>query len=320
MTTFIFGIITTIIIVTLILISGKKKRGSNNTSIVLSIFIGGLVFTSFTLFSCIKVVHAGEVGIVYDYFRGGVQKETLSQGMHFRNPFVKIYKIDTTQQKLEFAPFNVQTQDSEFANFTVEIKYRVPISNANKTFLEFKGMPKPDMLQTDVQSAIKEFSINYNIYGILGGDFETLRTNAYDDLKDTLDEFGIEVIELNFKDIDAGDEIEKAIIQKGIIKQEKDQAEEKRQVAEIEQQRRLIEAETSKQEVIKSAEAEAEKMRIKAEAESEAIRLIQEQLSTSPSYIDYIKWSNWDGKLPEVIAGDSANMIIDTRSDDVQTP
>ena len=51
-------------------------------------------------------------------------------------------------------------------------------------------------------------------------------------------------------------------------------------------------------------EVEAKQKIAQAEAEAESIRLIQEALAKSPDYVDYVKWSKWDGKLPEVVGSD----------------
>lgn len=137
-----------------------------------------------------------------------------------------------------------------------------------------------------------------------------MRLESFNDLQETLNEYGIQLDELNFVDIDAGETIENAIIQKGVIKQEKEQAEQRQQIAEIEAETNLIKAKNEKELEILKAEAEAEKQRIAAEqeaankkilaeAEAEAIRLIQEQISSNPEIINYLIANGWDGKLPE---------------------
>jgi regulator of protease activity HflC (stomatin/prohibitin superfamily) len=61
---------------------------------------------------------------------------------------------------------------------------------------------------------------------------------------------------------------------------------------------------------VKKAEAEKQAKIAQAEAEAQAIKLVQETLETSPQYIDYIKWSKWDGVLPAVMA-DGNGLILD---------
>ncbi|ERJ12035.1 SPFH domain-containing protein [Haloplasma contractile] len=70
---------------------------------------------------------------------------------------------------------------------------------------------------------------------------------------------------------------------------------------------------------ITKAEAKAEKIKIEAEAEADAVRMIQEQLAQNPEYIEYIKWTKWDGKLPNVMTGTDGSIIVDSRDQTDQT-
>ena len=56
-------------------------------------------------------------------------------------------------------------------------------------------------------------------------------------------------------------------------------------------------------------EVEAKQKITQAQAEAESIKLIQEALSASPDYIEYVKWSKWDGKLPSVMT--SSGVMVD---------
>ena len=45
---------------------------------------------------------------------------------------------------------------------------------------------------------------------------------------------------------------------------------------------------------------------LQAEGESQAIKIIDQQLRTSPTYLEWLKTQRWDGKLPLVTGGGSA--------------
>ena len=45
---------------------------------------------------------------------------------------------------------------------------------------------------------------------------------------------------------------------------------------------------------------------LKAEGESSAIKIIDQQLKSSPSYLEWLKTQRWDGKLPLVTGGGGA--------------
>ena len=290
---------------------GRGEKKVNALNVTVAIIVLALGVTG----SCIRIVNAGEVGIKYDPFRGGVQEETLGQGIQFTHPLVTVYNLKTTHNLIQFQQFSVQTKDSEYATFIVELKYNMTIENAYKVFNAYKGMPTNSMLQMDIQNAIKANAPNYNIYDILGGSYEELRINTEALLSVTMIENGLNLIALNFIDIDAGDLIESAIITKGILKQEKEQAVQRIAIAEEDQKSQTIVAETEKKVLVLDAEAKAEAKLLDAEAQAEAMNLIQEQLAKSPEYVNYIKWSAWDGELPSVMSGDASSVILDLRED-----
>ncbi|MBN2851375.1 MAG: hypothetical protein JXQ23_01410 [Clostridia bacterium] len=302
----ILGIILAAVAMILLGKEGKRVNGLNVTVAVLILALG-------VAGSCIRIVNAGEVGIKYDPFRGGVQEDTLGQGIQFTHPFVTVYKLRTTHNLIKFQEFSVQTKDSEYATFVVELKYNMSIENAYKVFNAYKGMPTDSMLQMDIQNAIKANAPKYNIYDVLGGQFEQLRIEVDDYLAATMLENGLNLLSLNFIDIDAGQMIEDAIITKGILKQEKEQATQRIAIAEEDQKSKTITAETEKKVVILEAEANAEAKLLDAKAQAEAMSLIQEQLAKSPEYVNYIKWSAWDGVLPSVVSGESGSVILDMR-------
>ena len=55
------------------------------------------------------------------------------------------------------------------------------------------------------------------------------------------------------------------------------------------------------------AKADSAEMIINAKAASLAIKLKQQSLT--PEYVEFIKWSKWNGKLPETIAGGGATLL-----------
>ena len=84
----------------------------------------------------------------------------------------------------------------------------------------------------------------------------------------------------------------------------------KKQVAE----QKKLKAETDKETAITNAQAEAETIRIKANAEAEANRILSESLDEI--ILEYSKIEKWDGKLPQVLTGDSGNLLIDVPAAD----
>ncbi|MFK5883407.1 MAG: SPFH domain-containing protein [Candidatus Izemoplasma sp.] len=270
-------------------------------------------------------VNAVEVGILYDPFKGGVQEETLDEGYHIKNIFATTYKISTAQQSISFnyngsaagETFSVQTKNGEFAIYAVELKYRV--EDASNVFGTWKGLPTAANLSQYVQSSIKGTAVDFTIYEILGVKFEESRSAAEDSLRLQLIDFGIDLISLNFIDIDAGTEIESAIIRQGTSAKEEEINLNLQAAASVAAETARIEAEGIANAAIEAATGAAEAVRLEADAEAYALEIVaaaeQELINllglTPDEYIEYIKWNIWDGVLPTVMAGDSTAFILD---------
>ncbi len=78
---------------------------------------------------------------------------------------------------------------------------------------------------------------------------------------------------------------------------------------------KAVEAKQTAQQQALKAEQDLTRIKVEAQqkveqakAEAESIKLIQETLATAPQYIEYIKWSKWDGQLPTVM-GDGQYLL-----------
>jgi len=78
------------------------------------------------------------------------------------------------------------------------------------------------------------------------------------------------------------------------------------QEAQAAMQRKLV-AEAEAQEKMAIARGDSAKLIIGATAEALSMKIKQRELSQQ--YIEFIKWSNWDGKLPSTIAGGSGTLL-----------
>jgi regulator of protease activity HflC (stomatin/prohibitin superfamily) len=298
-----------------------------------------LVFLLFILFGVFKYVPANNVGIEYDPFNGGVQTLTLQEGIHFRAPWVKVYKINTTQQELSFEEFSVQTQDSEYAWFIVEIKYRVNRANAFEVFRNYQGLPSSSMIRQDVQNSVKTAAEAYNIYKILGAEFADVKQDAEDALRIKLNEQGIDLITLNLIDVDGGPEIEAKIKERGLAQQQQEIEQQLLAAAIISQQKQTVEAETARlvrqaqsdaqlYEQQKQAEAAAYLITAQAdadlyqaqqqalgiialgEAEAAAYQVVIQAFGSIEAYNVYVRYTQWDGSVPHIVMGNSSILPI----------
>ena len=193
--------------------------------------------------NCITFVSANTVGVKYSAFNG-TSKETLNEGLHFKTPFDKIYEIDTTVQERSVKNVMVQTNDAQFLTMNINVKYQVTTKDAFKVY---KGYKTLDILNKNIianyaQQALSEVCTQYNIIDILGDKRNEVIQKSSELLKEKYANEGVTFKSLTVKDMDAGNEIEKAIKDEAVAKKEVETAEQKKQKSQKEAETKLIEA------------------------------------------------------------------------------
>ncbi len=266
--------------------NGKwKLRGKQIASLV-----GALPI----LFWCFTMVPANSVGIQYNPFAGGTQDETLGEGFFFKSPLTKVYTISTEVQTKTIEGLSVQTKDSQFVRFNIDIKYQVATANANEVFKQFRTLDRVDesLVVPVSQKAIENVATQYNVMEVLGEKRSEIYSKVEAELSTQLEKNGIRLMNIVFVDTDAGEEIEASIRKEAAAKKEVDIAEQSKLKAEIDAQSAVVKAQAEKETAILAAEAEAE-----------AIRIKQEQLAKNKDYVDLIIAEAWNGELPQYYFG-----------------
>lgn len=225
------------------------------------------------LFGVFTQVDGNEVGIVYDPFKGGIQEVSLSEGLNFKAPWVKVYKIST---KLREVNFEVSAQTGEivrenpdgsleeagggqWATYEVILQYRVEIANAHKFYRNFGGnTASVETLLAKVRSALQDNSVKYDVFTILKGGLIDVRQGVQDDLIQTLAPLGITVESFIIGDVDAGPSIEKVIEDEAIAAKQKEIAAKEQEAALIREKTKQLQAEIEAIRVLIEAEAKAE--------------------------------------------------------------
>lgn len=277
----------------------------------------GLLWLLLILLGIFTAIEKNTVGIVYDEINGGIQEETLGEGLHIKSPFQKIYKIGTSN-KIQTIQMVGQTKDSIYADMTITIVYRIEADNAGKFFKVTNANDIDSKhLNSIVQETLQSVSIKYDIYGILGTDFENLRVDFTMKLEEKLKErYFITLVSTSIDDVDAGERIEEIIRTKGEALQQKEIEMINKEKAEIQKEILMIEAEAKAEVVRIAAEAQADKIEFEKRA---LANMIMEYIEAFPTLtekevaqivLQTVFYETWDGKLPEVVTGDSLEAII----------
>jgi regulator of protease activity HflC (stomatin/prohibitin superfamily) len=274
----------------------KGKIGAIILAIILAIGVIGF-------FVCMEKIPAGYVGVVYN-MNGGVEGETLQQGWHLVSPTKKVttYSIGIEQSYLtaedkgdskKNESFKIPTSDGKTVTVNLEFSYRFDDTKVSETFVKFKGRSGEEIKNTFIKPKIiawtQEVSANYPVTDIFGDKRTEINAELDIYLKDKFEPYGIIIDTVNFTDISVDDETAAAI-------QEKVTAQQKLELARIEAETALINANKDKE----VAEIEAEKKLIAAEAEAEANRKIAQSLDET--LIEQQKLEKWNGELPQIVS------------------
>lgn len=282
----------------------------------------GLLGMGIILTGMFTKVGANQVGIVYDELNGGIQDQTYGEGLHVKSIFETITEISTANRSAALITTG-QTNDGQYATFEISVIYKIQKEDAGKFYRITNEVDIPDAaLNTIVKSSLQSSTIKYNIFELLSTGLETARLDFMNDLATTLYEtYYITLVNVSFDEIDGGENVE-------AILQQKAEAEQKIEVAQLEAEASLITA-TNQAEIERTlADAEAYAIRVEGEANGEAasayiteveamINNLYNNLNNTLTYaectdlvLSIIFYDTWDGELPDVLTSDSLSSMI----------
>ena len=235
---------------------------------------------------CFVIVNPGHTGIVVTL--GSVEPGVMTEGLHFKIPLMQtVVQMDNRTQKIE-AEGTASSKDLQIISYVIALNYRV--SNDSSATL-YKGVGN-DYKTIIIAPAIQE-SIKAVTAGFTAEELITKRQQVSEQIKEVLSAkilpYGLQSEIFNIVNFDFSSEFNAAV-----------EAKQTAQQAALKAEQDLV-----------RIEVEAQQTVARAKAEAESIKLIQDTLRTSPEYIEYIKWSAWDGKLPNVMAGSDAGLMLD---------
>lgn len=236
-------------------------------------------------------VPANSVGIIYSPLNGGVQDETLGEGLHTKAPWDVVYFISSEVQTKHIDGLYGQTKDSQYLTISVDVKYYIDKSLSYDVFKKFKTLDRvnSELVMPAVQRAIEDATTSYNIIEVLGSERSAVYSVIEQSLSERLSKDGITLHSITFLDTDGGDAIEAAIQNEAVAKKAVETAEQERLKAEIDAETRII-----------AAEAQATEKEILAAAVAE-----------NPEVLE-LEWiQRWNGVLPIYVGGDSAGVMLD---------
>ena len=247
-----------------------KKLGGFVAAIVL--VIGAIICMK----SLVKVP-AGYVAVQYSA-NGGVKKEVLNQGWHWKSPMVKttLYTVGLEQSYLTASKKGDSPDDDSFTasssegkSMTLELTYTYqykPNSVAD-VFTRFKGQSgkevRDSFIKPNIVSWTKEIVANYKVSDILGSERANINNSVSDYLAKKFEPYGITISNVSLINIDVDKDTMKAINAK--IKAQQDA-----ETQAIQNQTNIDKAKADAEAEVTKAQGDADAKVIAAQAEADA--------------------------------------------------
>lgn len=210
--------------------------------------------------NCFATVPVGSTGIMLTM--GKVEDAALSEGVHFKMPFVqRIVSMDNRVKKLELST-QAFSKDIQTVSAMLAVNYRL---QTEKTFSIYKTAGtayEENLIVPATHEVLKSVCAQYTAEELI-----SKRAESSDKMRDELDAklnlLGISITDFNIIDFDFSDEFISAVESKQVAEQLKKKAATENETA-------IAQAEREKQVSIKQSEAEAERVRIAAEAQAKS--------------------------------------------------
>ena len=248
----------------------------------MAIFVAFLIAVGAVL--CTERVHTGYVGVVYS--AKGVEQQTISQGWHFMSPLKHVSEFPITQQRVVFSNAPSDYGTKEHADWHIDapanggtiainltVNYNFLPEHVVELYTKFGGMDGESLMESKIQNDIiayvKEVTPQFSVMQIYSDDRAGVNTAITNYLNEKLtEEYGINVSSALIVDAQPDDTLMQKI-------RAKEQAKQDAEIAELNKQTALAQAETDKV----KAQTEADVKMIEAQAEADANKVLSESIT-----------------------------------------
>lgn len=248
----------------------------------MAIFVAFLVAIGAVL--CTERVHTGYVGVVYS--AKGVEQQTISQGWHFMSPLKHVSEFPITQQRVVFSNAPSDYGAKEHADWHIDapanggtiainltVNYNFLPEHVIELYTKFGGMDGESLMESKIQNDIiayvKEVTPQFSVMQIYSDNRAGVNTAITNYLNEKLTaEYGINVSSALIVDAQPDDTLMQKI-------RAKEQAKQDAEIAELNKQTALAQAETDKV----KAQTEADVKMIEAQAEADANKVLSESIT-----------------------------------------
>lgn len=326
---------------------GVKQRRSTRKTV--GVVIGAIAFLGLILVpGSFHTVNAGEIAVVKHL---GEAKNVRTAGTYFDFWLTEQYDIyDAKVQNMEISA-QAYSKDAQTMSIAMTVQYKIDESKAISIANQYGSIDLlANRIQSIATEKTKATLSSYSAMNIIETR-SSISPLVEQTIKDAVDEeYCVDIVAVVLTNIDFSDAFEKTVEDKMIAEQEKLKAQYEKETAIVNAEKALEVAKLDAQAKIEKAKADAQAQIEVAEAEAKAIKLksveaaralgfaiteipvtdddgvvtaveyeidftgkSSDEIRLITEYLKYIEYlSKWNGELPNVMTGDSANILIPT--------
>ncbi|GHV46035.1 serine protease [Clostridia bacterium] len=271
--------------------SGAKKA----TGLVIAVIVAVLVIIA--ALNTFTIVNEGYIGVKYRF--GRIVSSEIRAGLNAKIPFVEnITQIDIRNQIYEVTTDAYTSDTQTVGELQLKLNYYYDQGKLSEIIRETGINNVEARLLVPNVAKIAKNEIGKVKAEVLVQSRAAVQGAIQESLAGVLEPYGIIVSEFALQNLKFDNAFEASIQAKVIAAQDA-----------LKMANKTTEREEEAKQIRIAAQANADSALIKAEAEAKAIKLLQEQISSNPNYIEYLKITNWNGTLPQVI-GDGVNPFV----------
>src|SRR5918998_3680899 len=283
---------------------GEPLEGSGRSRSIVRIFfpaIIGIIIVSVIAISSVRIVDAGNRGVLVQF--GNVATDnSLDEGIHFVVPFRdNVVQMEVRTQKIVESATSA-SQDLQDVSTQVALNYHVNPDRAQVLYQQLGPDYANRVIVPAIQESVKQVTARFNAEELITNR-ETVKNQIEEQITARLAPYYIVVDALSITEFQFSTQFTAAVEAKVEAQQRALQAQNDLRRIEIEAQQNEAQAIGEQKANIARAEGIKQSNVLQAEGESQAITIIDEQLRSSPTYLEWLKAQRWDGKLPLVTGG-----------------
>ena len=261
----------------------------------------GLIIVIVLVTASVKTVDAGYRGVLLQF--GAVEPTTsLSEGLHFVVPFRdQVIPIEVRTQKVVVSSTSA-SKDLQEVSTEVALNYHIRPEAAQLLYRQLGYDYANRVILPAIQESVKQVTARFNAEELITNR-ETVKNQIEQQIQARLANYNLVLETLSITEFRFSTQFTKAIEAKVEAQQRALQAQNELRRIQIEANQTEAKAIGEQRAAIAQATGLKQANVLKAEGESEAISIIDQQLRTSPTYLEWLKAQRWDGQLPLVLGG-----------------